>query len=153
MDGWSYTDIIIINIIIIICTLEPRRRDYIKVNNYRWQSGDINGSSNNYSITARSYGDKSGHGQTVFIVSRNLDSLYCFGYLHGMQVTEETQHWSRTMTIIEVINNFASVKKNQRENGYVLLLVFQFDRCRNLTTTTSFNLSGLHFNSGFCIVP
>jgi hypothetical protein len=56
MDGWPYTDIIIIN------TLEPRSRDYIKVNNYRWQSGDING-SNNYSITARSYGDKSGRGQ------------------------------------------------------------------------------------------
>ncbi len=58
-----YTDIIIINIIIIICTLEPRSRDYIKVNNHRWQSGDINGSSNNNSITAWSYGDKSGHGQ------------------------------------------------------------------------------------------
>ena len=58
MDGWPYTDIIIINIIIIICTLEPRSRDYIKVNNYRWQSGDINGSSNNNSITARSYGDR-----------------------------------------------------------------------------------------------
>jgi hypothetical protein len=58
MDGWPYTDIIIIN------TLEPRSRDYIKVNNYRWQSGDINGSSSNNSITARSYtGDKSGHGQ------------------------------------------------------------------------------------------
>ena len=45
--------------------LAPRSRDYIKVNNYRWQSGDINGRSNNTnnSITARSYGDKSGRGQ------------------------------------------------------------------------------------------
>ena len=45
--------------------LAPRSRDYIKVNNYRWQSGDINGSSNNNdnSITARSYGDKSSRGQ------------------------------------------------------------------------------------------
>jgi hypothetical protein len=45
--------------------LAPRSRDYIKVNSYRWQSGDINGSSNNNnnSITSRSYGDKSDRGQ------------------------------------------------------------------------------------------
>jgi hypothetical protein len=44
----------------------------------------------------------------------------CFGYLHGMQVTEETQHWSRTMTIIEAmynsneLNGFANVRKTRR---------------------------------------
>ncbi len=72
MDGWSYTDIIII--IIIICTLEHRSSDYINVNNYRWQSGDINGSSNNNnnSITARSYGDKSGHNATILNVNQSL---------------------------------------------------------------------------------
>ncbi len=45
--------------------LASRSRDDNKVNNYRWQSDDINSSNSNNknSITARSYGDKSNHGQ------------------------------------------------------------------------------------------
>jgi hypothetical protein len=42
--------------------LASRSRDDNKFNNYRWQNGDINSSNNNNNITARSYGDKSGHG-------------------------------------------------------------------------------------------
>jgi hypothetical protein len=44
--------------------LASRIGDDNKVNNYRWQSDDINSSNNNKnSITARSYGVKSGHKQ------------------------------------------------------------------------------------------
>ena len=44
--------------------LASRSRDDNKVNNDRWQSGDINSSNNNKnSITKRTYGDKSGHKQ------------------------------------------------------------------------------------------
>jgi hypothetical protein len=44
--------------------LASRSGDDNKVNNYRWQSDDINSSNNNKnSITARSYVDKSGHKQ------------------------------------------------------------------------------------------
>ena len=44
--------------------LASRSGDDNKVNNDRWQSGDINSSNNNKnSITKRTYGDKSGHKQ------------------------------------------------------------------------------------------
>jgi len=61
-----------------------------------------------------------------------------------MQVIEETQHWSRTMTIIEVMNNFTQnnlngvkrEKKTQRENGHVLPKVMRLDCFRLLLLLT-----------------
>ena len=47
------------------------------------------------------------------------------------------------------------VREQQHSTGFFLrfvLITFQFDRCRNLTTTTSFDLSGFHFNLYFFIV-
>jgi len=101
MDGWPYTDIIIINIIIIICTLEPRSRDYIKVNNYRWQSGDINGSSNNNnnSITARSYGDKFGRGQKKTLKAGDrsdyLDLVKNLSFMNNSDIASNMQRASK----------------------------------------------------------
>jgi hypothetical protein len=59
--------------------LASRSRGDNKVNNDRWQNGDINRSSNkinNNNITARSYGDKSGHGQIKTFETDDSSVIY-----------------------------------------------------------------------------
>jgi hypothetical protein len=57
--------------------LASRSRDDNKVNNYRWQSDDINSSNNNsINITARSYGDKSGHKQIKTLKTDDRSDIY-----------------------------------------------------------------------------
>ena len=57
--------------------LASRSRDDNKVNNYRWQSDDINSSINNsINITARSYGDKSGHKQIKTLKTDDRSDIY-----------------------------------------------------------------------------
>ena len=55
--------------------LASRSGDDNKVNNYRWQSDDIN-SSNNNNIRARSYGDKSNHGQKKTLKTDGSSVIY-----------------------------------------------------------------------------
>jgi len=57
--------------------LASRSGDDNKVNNYRWQSDDINSSSsNNINIRARSYGDKSNHGQNKTLKTDGSSVIY-----------------------------------------------------------------------------
>jgi hypothetical protein len=49
----------------------------------------------------------------------------------------------------------ADAEADSGGTGFFLRFVFikfQFGRCRNLTTTTIFKLSGFYFNLDFCIV-
>jgi len=58
--------------------LASRSRDDNKVNNYRWQSDDINSSNNNKNnrITKRSYGDRSSHGQIKTFTADGSSVIY-----------------------------------------------------------------------------
>ena len=106
--------------------LAPRSRDYIKVNNYRWQSGDINGRSNNTnnSITARSYGDKSGRGQKKTLKADDrsdyLDLVKKLPFMNNSDIASNMQRGSKAEhrfygeDLMKIVQKLASLDDSMR---------------------------------------
>ena len=106
--------------------LACRSGDDNKVNNYRWQSDDINSSNNNNNnnITARSYSDKSGHGQIKTFESDGSSVIYDLHTLlppmnkssiaSFMQKTSKVEHRFYGEDLMKIVQKLTSLDDSMR---------------------------------------